>query len=42
MPDSFAVSLQYLLPKQEKKEKAGKRAPARPDYFNSDLVRVFV
>ena len=42
MPDSFAVSLQYLLPKQALTVLAGKIASARAGWFTTALVRAFV
>ncbi len=42
MPDSFAVSLQYLLPKQALTVLAGKIASARAGWLTTALVRAFV
>lgn len=42
MSDSFAVSLQYLLPKQALTVLAGKIAGARAGWFTTALIRAFV
>lgn len=42
MSDSFAVSLQYLVPKQALTILAGKIASARAGWFTTALIRAFV